>query len=99
MELWWWALPLCIIRPLMWNFLISFESTSRPALLLSSVIVNTCLSILLGVLLVIPFGARGLYIALGISQIVTVLLQVLWSREFKFYSGREIPLLTEKTTA
>jgi O-antigen/teichoic acid export membrane protein len=97
LDLWWWALPLCLIRPLMWNFLISFESTSRPALLLSSVIVNTCLSILLGVLLVIPFGARGLYMALGISQIVTVLLQVSWSRELNIYSGRRIRSLTEKT--
>jgi O-antigen/teichoic acid export membrane protein len=96
LDLWWWALPLCIIRPLMWNFFISFESTSRPALLLSSVIVNTCLSILLGVLLVIPFGARGLYMALAISQIITVLLQVSWSRELNFCSGR-IPSLTEKT--
>jgi uncharacterized membrane protein len=34
LDLWWWALPLCIVRPLMWNFLISFESTGRPSLLL-----------------------------------------------------------------
>ena len=97
LDLWWWALPLCIIRPLMWNFLISFESTSRPSLLLSSIIVNTCLSILLGVLLIIPFGARGLYVALGLSHLMTVLLQVSWSRELILYSGKAIPPVADKT--
>jgi O-antigen/teichoic acid export membrane protein len=97
LDLWWWALPLCIMRPLMWNFLISFESTSRPSLLLSSIVVNTCLSILLGVVMVIPFGARGLYIALGISQLMTVLLQISWSRELNVCSGREIPPFADKT--
>jgi hypothetical protein len=81
LDLWWWAVPLCLIRPLMWNFFISFESTSRPSLLLSSVVTYTLLSMLFGILLVVPFGVRGLYVGLAAGQLVTVLLQSRWSKE------------------
>jgi O-antigen/teichoic acid export membrane protein len=99
LDLWWWALPLCLVRPLMWNFMISFESTSRPSLLLSSVIANTFLTIFLGTLLVIPFGARGLYVALGMSQLVTVLLQIRWSKELRVCPEKLIPPAAKPRTA
>ena len=97
LDLWWWAIPLCLIRPLMWNFFISFESTSRPSLLLSSVATYTFLSMLFGILLVVPFGVRGLYVGLGAAQLVTVLLQSRWSKELDSSPTSVNPQVTEET--
>jgi O-antigen/teichoic acid export membrane protein len=97
LDLWWWAVPLCLIRPLMWNFFISFESTSRPSLLLSSVLTYTFLSVLLGILLIVPFGVRGLYVGLAAGQLVTVILQSRWSKELNTSSGKVISQVAEET--
>jgi hypothetical protein len=96
LGLWWWAVPLCLIRPLMWNFFLSFESTSRPSLLLSSVVTYTFLSMLLGILLIVPFGARGLYIGLAAGQLVTVILQGKWSKELDTSYGKVISQVAEE---
>jgi O-antigen/teichoic acid export membrane protein len=97
LDLWWWAVPLCLIRPLMWNFFISFESTSRPSLLLSSVVTYTFLSMLFGILLIVPFGVRGLYIGLAAGQLVTVLLQSRWSKELDNSHRKVISHIAEET--
>jgi O-antigen/teichoic acid export membrane protein len=97
LDLWWWAVPLCLVRPLMWNFFISFESTSRPALLLSSVATFTFLSMVFGILLVIPFGVRGLYVGLTAGQLVTVILQRRWSKEFHISNEKVISRLAGET--
>jgi hypothetical protein len=97
LDLWWWAMPLCLIRPLMWNFFISFESTSRPSLLLSSVVTYTSLSMLFGILLVAPFGVRGLYVGLAAGQLVTVLLQSRWSKELDNSHKKVISQVAEET--
>jgi O-antigen/teichoic acid export membrane protein len=97
LDRWWWAVPLCLMRPLMWNFFISFESTSRPSLLLSSVVTYTLLSMLLGILLIVPFGVRGLYIGLAAGQLVTVILQSRWSKELDPSYGKVISRVAEET--
>ena len=97
LGLWWWAVPLCLIRPLMWNFFLSFESTSRPSLVLSPVVTYTFLSMLLGILLIVPFGVRGLYIGLAAGQLVTVILQSKWSKELDTSYGKVISQVTEET--
>jgi O-antigen/teichoic acid export membrane protein len=97
LDLWWWAVPLCLIRPLMWNFFISFESTSRPSLLLSSVLTYTFLSMVLGILLVVPFGVRGLYVGLAAGQLATVILQSRWSKELDTSCGKVISQVAEET--
>ena len=97
LGLWWWAVPLCLIRPLLWNFFISFESTSRPSLLLSSVVTYTLLSMLLGILFIVPFGVRGLYIGLAAGQLVTVILQSRWSKELDTSYGKVISRVAEET--
>ena len=89
MRLWWWALPLCLIRPVYWNFNLSFKATSRPQLLLSSVLVDTLLLLVFALISIPLLGARGLFLALIISSVSTVALQRLWSIEFR---GSQVPL-------
>jgi hypothetical protein len=40
---------------------------------------------LLGILLIVPFGVRGLYVGLAAGQLVTVILQSRWSKELNPY--------------
>jgi O-antigen/teichoic acid export membrane protein len=81
--LWWWALPFCLIRPVLWNFNLSFKATSRPRLLLLSVLANTLLLFVLALIFIPGLGARGLFLALIVSSASTVALQWLWSAEFR----------------
>ncbi|MBV9391660.1 MAG: oligosaccharide flippase family protein [Verrucomicrobia bacterium] len=88
MQLWLWAIPFCLIRPIMWNFNVLFQSTGRPRLLLLSVIANSLFLIFLSALLVPVFGARGLLSALTTSTLATLILQSLWSSELHPFRKR-----------
>jgi hypothetical protein len=82
LQLWWWAIPFCVVRSLMWNFNLSFQSTSRPCLFLFSVLAHTLLLVGSAVLLLPSLGARGLFLALALSTASTILIQYLCAREF-----------------
>jgi hypothetical protein len=52
---------------------------------------------LLGILLIIPFGVRGLHIGLAAGQLVTVILQSRWSKELDTSCGKVISRVAEET--
>ena len=83
LRLWWWALPFCLIRPVFWNFNLSFKATSRPRLLLLSVLADTLLLLVFALIFIPLLGARGLFLALIVSSAATVALQWLWSVELR----------------
>ena len=93
LQLWWWAIPFCVLRPLMWNFNLSFQSTSRPRLFLFSVLAHTLLLVGSAVLLLPLLGARGLFLALALSTATTVLLQYSFAKEFSRRDSSRDPLM------
>lgn len=52
---------------------------------------------LLGILLIVPFGVRSLYIGLAAGQLVTVILQSKWSKELDTSYGKVISQVAEET--
>jgi hypothetical protein len=51
----------------------------------------------LGILLIVPFGVRGLYVGLAAGQLVTVILQSRWSKELDTSAGKVISQVAEET--
>lgn len=82
-RLWWWGLPFCLIRPVFWNFNLSFKATSRPGLLPCSGLVDTVLLFVSGLIFIPALGARGLFLALILSSASTITLQWRWSVELR----------------
>jgi hypothetical protein len=52
---------------------------------------------ILGILLIVPFGVRGLYIGLAAGQLVTVIFQSRWSKELDTSSEKVISQVAEAT--
>jgi len=77
-SLWIWTLPFCLFRPMVWNFNIFFQATSRPRHLLVTLIGMTLLFLITGLVSTPLLGVRGAFLALGCSYFTVFLVQTLW---------------------
>ena len=74
-HLWWWAIPFCLARPFYRNFNLVFQTTGRPHQLRWSVLLNVSAILVLGLVATPLFGVRGLFVAVGLGEIVSVAFQ------------------------
>jgi O-antigen/teichoic acid export membrane protein len=77
-SLWMWAMPFCLFRPIVWNFNVFFQATSRPRHLLCSLIGMLVVLSIVGLIFTPKLGSRGVFVALGFSYIITFVAQTLW---------------------
>jgi polysaccharide transporter, PST family len=77
-SLWTWAIPFCLFRPMVWNFNLFFQATSRPRHLLLSLVGMLVVLSIVGVMLTPKFGSRGIFVALGCSYFFTLVAQIVW---------------------
>lgn len=76
-DLWWWAIPLGVLRPHVWNFNILFMNSGKPLHLLVSLLGLTACTFLVGLVLVPMLHARGAYLTQAIAHFF-VLSGLLW---------------------
>ena len=74
-HLWWWAVPACLARPFYRNFNLVFQTTGRPHQLLWCVLFNVSTILVLGLAATPLLGVRGLFAAVGLGGIVSVIFQ------------------------
>jgi O-antigen/teichoic acid export membrane protein len=77
-SLWLWAIPFCLFRPIVWNFNLFFQSTSRPKHVLFSLVGMLLVLVLTGFLFIPHLGSRGGFVALGCSYFAAFAVQTLW---------------------
>jgi O-antigen/teichoic acid export membrane protein len=77
-ALWIWGIPFCLLRPIVWNFNIFFQATSRPRHLLLTLVGMAFVFLISGLVLTPLFSARGVFLSLGCSYFVVFLAQVAW---------------------
>jgi O-antigen/teichoic acid export membrane protein len=77
-SLWIWAIPFCLFRPIVWNFNLFFQATSRPRQLLFSLVGMLVVLLVVGLIVTPTLGSRGIFVALGCSYFITFAAQTLW---------------------
>ena len=77
-SLWIWAIPFCLLRPIVWNFNLFFQATSRPKHLLFTLVGMILVFVLTGFLFIPRLGSRGCFVALGCSYFAAFAAQTLW---------------------
>jgi O-antigen/teichoic acid export membrane protein len=77
-SLWVWAIPFCVFRPIVWNFNLFFQATSRPKHVLFSLVGMVLVFVLTGFLFIPHLGSRGCFVALGCSYFAAFAAQTLW---------------------
>jgi len=77
-SLWIWAIPFCLFRPIVWNFNLFFQATSRPRQLLFSLVGMLVVLSIVGLLVTPKLGSRGIFVALGCSYFFTLVAQTFW---------------------
>jgi O-antigen/teichoic acid export membrane protein len=77
-SLWIWAIPFCLFRPIVWNFTLFFQATSRPRHLLFTLVGMLLVFALTGFLFIPHLGIRGAFVALGFSYFASFAAQTLW---------------------
>jgi PST family polysaccharide transporter len=71
-DLWWWAIPMAIFRPHVWNFNILFMNSGKPLHLLVSIFGLTVFILAFGLILVPVLHARGVYLAQGFAYFLVL---------------------------
>jgi len=77
-SLWIWAIPFCLFRPIVWNFNLFFQATSRPRQLLLSLVAMLVVLSIVGLIVTPKLGSRGVFVALGCSYFFTLIGQAIW---------------------
>jgi O-antigen/teichoic acid export membrane protein len=77
-SLWVWAIPFCLFRPIVWNFNLFFQATSRPRQLLFSLVGMLVVLSSVGLIVTPSLGSRGIFVALGCSYFFTLAAQAIW---------------------
>jgi O-antigen/teichoic acid export membrane protein len=77
-SLWIWAIPFCLFRPIVWNFNLFFQATSRPKHLLVTLVGMLLVLALTGSVLIPRVGVQGAFAALGCSYFAAFAAQTLW---------------------
>jgi O-antigen/teichoic acid export membrane protein len=77
-SLWIWAIPFCLFRPIVWNFTLFFQATSRPRHLLLTLVGMLLVFALTGLLFIPSLGTRGAFAALGCSYFGAFVAQTVW---------------------
>jgi polysaccharide transporter, PST family len=77
-ALWIWAIPFCVFRPLVWNFNLFFQATSRPKHVLFTLVGMLLVFVLTGLLFIPRLGSQGGFVALGFSYFAAFAAQTLW---------------------
>jgi O-antigen/teichoic acid export membrane protein len=73
-----WALPFCLLRPLVWNFNICFQATGRPLQLLLALATMTTVLLFTGWGFTSLWGSRGMLLALGASYFTVLVAPWYW---------------------
>jgi O-antigen/teichoic acid export membrane protein len=82
-EIWPWAIPVAIFRPLFWNYNIFFQTTGRPKELLLTLTIGLFLFLCLGLILTPLLSVRGIFIAAAVANFLTLLFQMHWARTIR----------------
>ena len=80
MRLWWFSIPLTLMSPLYANLTLFFSGLGLQAQLLRNAALHLSILVLLGLLLVGPFGAAGLLLANSASTGVVLCYQLITAR-------------------
>ena len=73
-----WAIPFCVLRPLVWNCNIFFQATGRPLQLLLTLSIMTMVLLFAGWGFTSLWGDRGMLLALGTSYLSVFAAQWCW---------------------
>ena len=75
LELWWFGIPVILLTPILSNITLFFSGLGMQFQLLRNTTLNLFTDLVLGLLLVSAFGARGMLIAKSISGVFVLLYQ------------------------
>jgi O-antigen/teichoic acid export membrane protein len=77
-DLWFWGIPLAILRPYVWNFNILFTNSGKPLHLLSSYLALTISTLVVGLILVPTLHAKGAYLTQAVAYLVVLAGLLRW---------------------